>query len=95
MESLLKLKSCQFCLEDRARLAGGLKSYWVRCGKCQAFGPMALSQAEAILAWNTRPGATSRATDQSAFLIKEIKRLESVIETLQRQIRCARMWLDG
>jgi restriction alleviation protein Lar len=52
MNNIPALKNCPFCGSPEVTVVGSV----VRCGKCSAAGPYALSGDEAARRWNERTG---------------------------------------
>ena len=52
MPTETKLRNCPFCGKDDLTIS--VMKRWITCGDCLAMGPSALTESEAIAAWNAR-----------------------------------------
>ena len=69
-----KLEPCRFCGSDDVFTDVTQGSHYGECGQCGAMGPNALTEAEAITAWNNR--ATDTQVSKHSELAEESLALE-------------------
>ena len=49
-----ELKSCPFCGGENVELSTSIRSQYVQCNECNAFGPDGRDSRQAVCGWNTR-----------------------------------------
>ncbi len=93
VEDRERLLPCPFCGDPHGTLSGPIAPSYVECNNCEAMGPEAPSEREAVIAWN-KAHAALEATGKAMDAL-EIQQKECEIEALTKSLsHCQHQAID-